>query len=74
MGEAERERHYAEALHVLFQLADNDNSSHVDPTELSAILKQLEWRASAETTSGHAIGSEGSQEWMLPPPWPLSEP
>ena len=34
MDEAERRAHHAEALHVLFQLADRDNSQHVDPIEL----------------------------------------
>ena len=50
MDEAEKKRHYAEALHVLFQLADNDNSGHVDPTELSGILKQLGWPTSVEVS------------------------
>ena len=50
MNDDEKKAHYAEALHVLFQLADNDNSGHVDPTELSAILKQLGWPTTVKTS------------------------
>ena len=50
MNEAEKKVHYAEALHVLFQLADNDNSGRVDPMELSAILKQLGWPTKVEAS------------------------
>ena len=34
----------------MFQLADNDNSGHVDPAELSAILKQLGWPTKVEVS------------------------
>jgi hypothetical protein len=50
MNEAEKKVHYAEALLVLFQLADNDNSGRVDPMELSAILKQLGWPTKVEAS------------------------
>ena len=50
MSDAEKKAHYAEALHTLFQLADNDNSGHVDPVELSAILKQLGWPTKVEVS------------------------
>ena len=33
-----------EALHLLFRIADSDNSGVIDPAELKAILKQLGWK------------------------------
>ena len=33
-----------EALHLLFRIADSDNSGVIDPAELQAILKQLGWK------------------------------
>ena len=59
MNDAEKKMHYAEALHVLFQLADKDNSGHVDPTELSAILKQLGWPTKLEASREIMEGTIG---------------
>ena len=33
-----------EALHLLFKIADADNSGHIDPGELMKILQQLGWK------------------------------
>ena len=68
MTAAEKKKHYAEALHVLFQLADNDNSGHVDPTELSAILTQLGWPIKMETSRevmAATVGAKTDKNGML---------
>lgn len=61
MTSAERKSHYAEALRVLFQLADNDNSGCVDPTELSGILKQLGWPTKVHVSREIMAATVGAQ-------------
>ena len=40
----ERKHREEEALHLLFKIADSDNSGHIDPAETRNILTQLGWR------------------------------
>jgi hypothetical protein len=43
MTGVERARREEEALHLLFKIADSDNSGHIDPAETKNILMQLGW-------------------------------
>jgi CRP-like cAMP-binding protein len=49
MSSDDKELYERESLHLLFQLADRDNSGHIDPSELAVILKQLGWTTDLET-------------------------
>lgn len=44
MSGAERVIQEKNALHLLFKIADSDNSGHIDPSETKNILSQLGWR------------------------------
>jgi CRP-like cAMP-binding protein len=47
----ERKHREEEALHLLFKIADSDNSGHIDPSETKDILTQLGWRGVDVSTS-----------------------
>ena len=62
MSPEEQKELEAESLHLLFQLADRDNSGHIDPLELSRILKQLGWNTDLETAKGVMASTPGCRK------------